>query len=290
MKPNTIAGTRPTIELIEEYNHEKVVLFIGKELGSGQQSILQGMSQRLAESGYPVDDLQPSFSKLAQYYELKFGRNALITFLRDRCEESPLIPKELCHLIASMRFPVLVTTSIDRSLERALVRAGTGFKRVVSGIDIGYLVEEDLVLVKLHGSLDQPESLVLTEKDQMNRFRQVSQPLGWLEALFATKTLLFVGYDLNDHDFLRLYGNAIYALDRHSRRSYAVQIAPSEYSVSYWQTENLSIVDCSASGFLRQVQRRASSLFLTDASIRGQSYDKTGVDLVCVNDFDTTLA
>jgi len=60
-------------------------------------------------------------------------------------------------------------------------------------------------LYRLRGSLDRVASLILTEDDSRAVPRRSGQHLGRIAGLPRRKTILFVGYDLDDQHFKRLY-------------------------------------------------------------------------------------
>ena len=138
---------RSLVELAKEYGRGDVLLFIGDQIGTGRQRIMEGLSKHLGKCGHTMGDFKPTLAKLAQYYELKFGRHALISHTKEICEATPLIPAELCRAITSMQFRLLVTTCFDESLERALVQKGVRFRQVVSSVDTSYLNTNDLVFM-----------------------------------------------------------------------------------------------------------------------------------------------
>ncbi len=82
-------------------------------------------------------------------------------------------------------------------------------------------------LIRLHGTLSQPDSLVLTEDDAADLFGRLPAVTKILQAHFASKTLLFVGYGLERPSLSRLcFARLTGPIARYQRLAYAVQWPP----------------------------------------------------------------
>ena len=104
------------------------------------------------------------------------------------------------HRTAARLFTTVVTTNFDLLFEKALEGIG---RRIVHGetadIDFG-----DPALIKLHGSIDDPRSLVLTESDLANL--EATRPVLWRElgVQLRNRPVLAVGSSLRDPSLVRL--------------------------------------------------------------------------------------
>ena len=65
------------------------------------------------------------------------------------------------------------------------------------------------MLVKIHGSVDDATNLVMTRSDYARLRRLGAHVLEVLQALFLTKTALFVGYGFGDPDVQLLLENVM---------------------------------------------------------------------------------
>lgn len=105
-------------------------------------------------------------------------------------------------LLAGLQLRQMVTTNYDPCMEAALSSVlGEGGYRVMTRS----LAEGDKPwLLKLHGDIARPETLVLTAS-QYKRLEDEHPALhGVVEALMLTSHLLFVGFGLRDDDFVKL--------------------------------------------------------------------------------------
>jgi hypothetical protein len=105
-------------------------------------------------------------------------------------------------LLAGLAVQRHVTTNYDPCMELALepVLGIGGFRVLTRNLAHGGLPW----LLKLHGDIAKPETLVLSESDY-NRYEDEGQALyGVVQGLMLTSHLLFVGFSLVDRNFLRL--------------------------------------------------------------------------------------
>jgi len=173
----------------------------------GQQP---SIDQLLADHG---GDLQ----HVSMLYELARSRSSLIDAIADAVHGGKR-PSRLLLALAEMDFPVVLTTNYDDLYERALRRVGKDPIVRVHSLDTGlHITAEDVmsgrpVLVKLHGDISRPESIVITEEDyfeylvQMVAQRGSMLPLA-LRRLMRDGSVLSLGYghgDLNIRVMLRL--------------------------------------------------------------------------------------
>lgn len=104
------------------------------------------------------------------------------------------------QLLASLPVQEAVTTNYDRCFEKAWKAAGKR-PRVLPAEPAA---ESRCWLLKLHGSVDDPERIVLSRDDYL-RFEGEGVALaGIVQAMLLTRHMLFVGYSLSDDNFHRL--------------------------------------------------------------------------------------
>jgi len=59
-------------------------------------------------------------------------------------------------------------------------------------------------LLKMHGSVDDPQRIVMTRSDFLDMPRQYGALLGLVQGLLLMRHMMFVGYSLKDEDFQEL--------------------------------------------------------------------------------------
>ena len=223
----------------------------------------QRYGDELSEELLKGDDPEPSL--------LELGKR-----IRDRDPEDPY------RALADLPFETYITTSWTRLLEDALDAAGR--KPTVRSFDWRGLRDEedadipdpserDPLVYHLFGLIADPDSMVLTEDDY---FAWLSAWIGMrsripfgIRAALTSRSLLFLGYRLDDWDFrvlfqsLKTFGGS----DQLRRNVHVgVQLSPEsqviepeaaqEYLESYFGDDKVSIYWGETKRFLSELQRR----------------------------------
>lgn len=104
-------------------------------------------------------------------------------------------------LLAGLRVKQMVTTNFDRCMELALeALLDQGFRVLARELTVGGMAW----LLKLHGDILQPESLIFTSQDVERHALEAAPLRGVVQSLLLTSHLLFVGFSFKDNDFLEL--------------------------------------------------------------------------------------
>ena len=295
--------------ILNKLNEGKVIPFLGAgaSLGGrasgakwkkGDKNFLP-LGSELA--GYLADTTQfpaeemPDLTKVAQYYDVVGGRQALNEELHGifNCDY-PLTP--LHTFLASVPTPLLiVTTNYDDLIERALEeknrQLGDGarpYDVVIHTTDVssGDLLlwwpygateptrvtpnkldvdlNERTVIYKMHGAVDRKEperdSYVITEDDYIDFLARMTKnkavPAVFAE-LFQRRHFLFLGYGLNDWN-LRVVLNRI---EKDLRRpkgitSWAIQYEPRLLEQRFWQERGVEVYDFLLDDFVQALEQR----------------------------------
>jgi hypothetical protein len=107
----------------------------------------------------------------------------------------------LAHaLLASLPVREAATTNYDSLLEAA----ADGIGRPFAVLPYENARATGRWLLKLHGSVDRPEDIVITRQDYIRYDDRRSALAGILQALLITREMLFVGFSLTDDNFIRV--------------------------------------------------------------------------------------
>jgi hypothetical protein len=167
-----------------------------------------------AFSPYPFDDPH-NLLRVSQHYESVFGRDRLANFLRDEVQKGKE-PSAALRAIATLNFSIIITTNYDKLFEDALALAGkrpyvSVYKpnRYEDGDDLPWndppRVDRPM-LFKMHGDIEKPETIVLTDEDYINfivRMREVQEtsPVPQrIQTSLVQNPTLFIGYSLRDYN------------------------------------------------------------------------------------------
>lgn len=232
--------------LLEEVARGNALLFIGDGLTRTAQGqpLMDHLCAHLAArcDGLPTESL--NVSQIAQAYEYREGRRALVQAVRDQVAALGDAPQRCHRLIAGLTAcTVLATTGLDGRLERAFAEAGRELNVTTGDVDVPFTEAQRATLYKLRGRLDQPDSLVLTEDDHETFFRHQAGLSTVLKAHLATKTILFLDYDLDDPYFKRFYREITEPLDQYARRAYVFGKRPPDYVREWCERNHIHVIE-----------------------------------------------
>jgi hypothetical protein len=146
------------------------------------------------------------------------GRKKLVDQLETHLQTGRK-PSPALRMLAALPFKIIVTTNYDRLLEAALRRVGKDPKVLVYGPDPTQVTadmtldptSERPLVFKMHGDLDQRDSIVITDEDYI-RFVQRMSDKGNFHPVPETVmyrmsrwTTLVLGYSLRDYNLRLLF-------------------------------------------------------------------------------------
>ncbi len=249
-----------TAELADLILKDNAILFIGSQLGDGDPglSTIQQIADALAERiNYKRADR--SLPAVARDYEVLQGRAALILALREKLAQLQTGPNPLHQLVADAVLPTtkLITTRFDQVLEGALTQFDKPYVLIVRDTDAPFFDESKVTLIKIQGDINQPDSLVITEDDVDAFINNLPTLSDIVRSFFATKTLIFLGYDLNSTHFKRLFNQVTRNLSIYRRTAYAI-VPPAtegmdEVGQRYWKNQNVEVVLRDTMPFLEEL-------------------------------------
>lgn len=176
--------------------------------------------------------LQPDMLWRAEEYREHLGEGAYFELLREWFRDvdgsAPLDPVLLD--LVRLPFAHVLTTNYDNVLELAHQRAGLPQPaQVVEWTDARALRDFLVNLaaparryVYLHGRATRPETVVLTDRDYVERYARSVDAHRKLFALFTTQRLVFVGFSLSDPELSALLREVHVALGPGEPRHFAL--------------------------------------------------------------------
>lgn len=248
------------LELVEQIVRGNALIFVGECIGcgAGRHSELGEWACELSRRcGLPDPDAAHAdmvFPTISQLYEDMHGRHALVQFVRDQLQQAGDEPSEVHRLIAGLvECRILVTTCLDRRLERTLEEAGRPPVIMMHNHDVAFTDEQRTQLYRIRGAAEQPDSLVLTEDDCDRFFDDENSISVVLQGYLARSTILFFGYDLTDPSFKRLYRRITANLDGFARRAYLFGGVTSPAVISWCRRHDIQVVEAECEPVLREL-------------------------------------
>lgn len=199
-------------QLIEDYKKGKIILFVGAgvsaNLGLPTWSELIGQLAKELDFDPDVFKTYGDFLALAEYYKIKKGSIGNLRSWMDREWHNPTIDvskSEIHRYLAEGVFPIIYTTNYDNWIEKAYDHYGIEFNKIVKVSDISECRPNRKEIIKLHGDFSDDNSIVLSETSYYERL-QFETPLDIkLRADVLGKSVLFIGYSLQDINIRHLF-------------------------------------------------------------------------------------
>lgn len=198
-------------DLFESIVNHEVVIFAGAGISTESSKIFPSTlyEDTLAEIEHLSDNV-PSFSQvMTEFCKKQGGRRELIERICKRINYVRSHPElyrrtvTFHQLLATIPcIQEIVTTNWDDFFESECNATPFVYEQ-----DMVFWEQPGRKVLKLHGSINNLGSIVITTEDYEKRYKSLNTGLvgSQLKLLIAKKTLVFVGYSFNDEDFNRLF-------------------------------------------------------------------------------------
>jgi thiamin-phosphate kinase len=228
--------------LIDEIRKGNCVLFIGAGLsiGAGLPSWEKLIRPLASEINLEKD---VSLLKVAQYYENKSGRHALISKILDALDTTHIEPSNSHNILVDLPINTWITTNYDDLLERTLIYKKRQHRVVIYNQNLPYISADKISLIKMHGDVRDQSSIIITENDYRNFFKENSLVTTKLANLITEKTFLFVGYSIQDPDFNQLHDEIYSDLETHGRRAFAILFNANQFEIDDLSRRNIDVIN-----------------------------------------------
>lgn len=275
----TISEGQPAYEETLNYISEKVaehqcILFLGSAVHVPSPDLTKydypkeksppvgsKLAKDLADkSDYPGEDWW-NWQRVAQHFESKKTRFRLVEEIKEAVHKDR-VPSPILHMLVDMEFPIVITTNYDHLYEQALDMKAEKEKaggEAASEYDVSIYSpnvtakiktvdcspnpdKERPFILKIHGDVSKPESIVVTDEDYIQFVLRMSDkhphhPFGKnvLTHLIKWPTL-FIGYSLTDYNLRLLFKTLRWRMDAAQiPPTYAIDIRPDSLIRDVWE-------------------------------------------------------
>ncbi|AZO94951.1 SIR2 family protein [Halocella sp. SP3-1] len=197
-------------DIIDATLNNKLVIFAGAGVSTETKTVFP--YSLYEDICYELDiDIENnlSFSKLMSLFCEKNSRKDLLIKIKKRIDYVFSFPqlynfssrfhRELSHI---HYIEDIFTTNWDDLFEREC-----GAIPIVTSEDFAFWDLPERKVFKIHGSINNIGTIVVTEKDYKKCLNNLSNNLigNYLRMALATKTIIFIGYSFGDEDFNHIY-------------------------------------------------------------------------------------
>lgn len=245
--------------LVDAVGERQVVLFAGagislKSIGFGGLYLRDQVGGQLRRDFPDYDYTQRTFEDVCDEYAAINGRAALADRLASLIPQDAL-PQE-SHQLAVRLFRFIVTTNWDLLFERAYAAIGQRWQVLSADADAPMFNYDQHNLLKIHGSVDHPVTLVATTEDYEAYVDTHANLLSRVSTLLRDNTVLFVGYGLRDEHVRQLLSRIRRMNQQWSRKAYAVGQFD-EVRAKLLESRGIEPINADADEFLRELERQA---------------------------------
>lgn len=183
--------------------------------------------------------------EIAQEYEDKFGRPKLIETLEKILNVYIIRPGKIHRNFVKLGlFEVIYTTNFDKLLENACSEESIESRVIPNPKQISLLGGTGITnIIKMHGELPDLEYLVFTKQDYSNYNTKYDTIIAHLQGLLTSKTVLFLGYSLQDPNFQQIKQIVEKMMGSSMRKSYIVLLNADQTTVSEYEKMNLHVIN-----------------------------------------------
>lgn len=253
---------KPPGFLVRHIQQKRCVVFVGAGLSAGaglptwKDLLLRGI-QELVGSLPRGEVHQQELSDLVKWGKLlevadfckeKLG-GAYHQFLSEQVRGDQVQKLPATHdVLMRLPFSAWVTTNYDKLLERAYAQVkGGGSPKTLTHKDteaLGRLLfDGGPFILKAHGDIDRPETVVLTSRDYSEIIHANPAFNEIFSGLLLTKALLFVGYSLSDPDFRLLMDRQLTHFKGFVPERYALMTGVGEVEQDVlWRTARIRVI------------------------------------------------
>lgn len=244
-------------DLIQALIKDQVHFFIGSGVSRaseipGWNEIINKMKKVIRDENYKIspEELElflknSDYLDIAEYFKDAVGEHRYFQFLREHFwREVPISPLH----ITLKKFPIctIFTTNYDKLLEKTFrFEHGDDPPIIIFPEQLGYIEESEIKIIKLHGDIDHPSTIVLTRSDYRKYERTHNDFVDKLRHCINNYTILFVGFGLQDPNFKRIYDDARNLFDTTKHRAYALMTGTNAIQREIWEKEDLMILPVS---------------------------------------------
>ncbi len=183
----------------------------------------------------------------AELFRSKVGKANYYAFLREQfvTRESDVARLTRSHHeLTRLRVKTIFTTNFDELIELAFRSNGLGVRVSSTPAEfISHRQERSLVhLVKLNGSIDRPETTILSRMDFARARKKRIEMLTHLSQELKSCTFLFVGFSLSDPNFTLIHDEARLATSDDMPVRYLVQGFTDSVKESYLRSMGVNTI------------------------------------------------
>lgn len=228
------------------------------------------LAESLARKCQYVNGKDYDLLKVAEYFLYKYNgdrgelEKAVSEEIQIKCDARPI------HTVLAQlkQIKVMITTNYDDLLEQELRKYRKPkidvyrHRNATAGhfTYTTFLGEDEVVLHKMHGSVTEPGSMVITRSDYVYYLAHLhdvdrGMPEYFRKIMIPQCHLLFLGYSLEDWNFQVIWEGLLsdQMFKNPTKKAFALMKNPSGFQREYWRDRNIRTFDQDLTEFAKQL-------------------------------------
>ncbi len=170
--------------------------------------------------------------------------------LSDNIQHDPTIDAPLSNAIIDLAPAHIITTNYDKLIENCKNIQKDNYEVIIYDKDLLNAIKNRYI-IKMHGDIDNPETIVLKEADYLEYTQKHVLIEMFIKSLLTDHTILFLGYSLNDYNVKLIISWINYirtqnkALDKTTKFAYIVldekKIPKNQFK--YFESNNIGVIN-----------------------------------------------
>lgn len=196
------------------------------------------------------------------YYSIKEDKKKYLSFIRSKIERQELIPNAIHREMLRLNPVSFITTNYDSLLEDATSDQCQSYKVISIDSEVPKIFGDRYIL-KIHGDF-RNGNIVLKEEDYLNYSDNFKLIETIVKSVFATNTIVFVGYGLNDYNIKMILNWTKSLLNDSFRKPIFFHISDTlltKEELAYHQSRGLSVIESKKLTELTDYPNKYQSLF-----------------------------
>jgi SIR2-like domain len=190
-----------------------------------------------------------NLQRVAMCYEVTHSRRQLVDAVAQAVQTGKR-PSPMLRALAELGFPLVITTNYDQLFENALIAEDKHPRVAVyrpareATEDYRDPTDKSPVVFKIHGDIERPETIVITDEDYIQFVLRMSDkdqydPVPLMLRYHLTEwTTLFIGYSLLDYNLRLLFKTLRWKMDlANIPDSYSVDRRPDPLVLDVWYNQ-----------------------------------------------------
>ncbi|WP_146153611.1 SIR2 family NAD-dependent protein deacylase [Adhaeribacter arboris] len=270
--------------LFNKIRNEDVTFWVGAGF-----SLYAGYKSGIALKEYLFDNLSKEeqlyinlnleFTQfMEKYIELKGSKNSLIESLKTLYLEQS--PKSIVYHKKLANVPHvkdIITTNYDRLFELAYVDK---LEVIYKQEQIPLINKNKKRLFKIHGDLADPLSIIISETDYKRAASEQRTNLIWpiIQESIITKSIVFIGYNLEDSDINKLFNNIRKQLKNLKKEQFFIAPNISTSKIKNLKEYGIKYINLKGEDFIDELIKNINHNLISD-------YDKERISEKTLKDY-----